>query len=116
MIRSRIFWCCGFASVFADLAENRVLFATPGGDYGVWEVISEELLRRNGHPHALVYAAMDMSPACQRGGCENCRNAQVVFDKFHVMKLLGVCVTCRCSSPVALGFCPHPSLRYAASE
>lgn len=81
-----------YLSVFADLAENRVLFATPGRDHSVWEAFSDELLRRNGHPHALVYAAMDMSPAYQRGVRENCRNAQVVFDKFHVMKLLGECV------------------------
>ena len=29
---------------------------------------------------------MDMSPAYQSGVADNCRNAQVVFDKFHVIK------------------------------
>ena len=29
---------------------------------------------------------MDMSQAYQAGVAENCRNAQVVFDKFHVVK------------------------------
>jgi len=30
--------------------------------------------------------SMDMSPAYQAGVAENCRNAQVVFDKFHVVQ------------------------------
>ena len=29
---------------------------------------------------------MDMSPAYKSGVAEHCRNAQVVFDKFHIIK------------------------------
>ena len=45
--------------------------------------------RRNGHPHAITYAAIDMGLAYQSGVRENCRDAEIVFDKFHVMKLIG---------------------------
>ena len=34
----------------------------------------------------ITQVSMDMSPAYQRGVADNCRNAQVVFDKFHVIK------------------------------
>jgi transposase len=46
---------------------------------------SQALQAHNGHPHAVTGVAMDVSPANVRGGQENCRNAQIVFDKFHVI-------------------------------
>ena len=52
------------------------------------ERFCEDLQRRNGHPHAITYAAIDMGLAYQ-AACENCRDAEIVFDKFHVMKLIG---------------------------
>ena len=51
--------------------------------------LREDLQRRNGHPHAITYAAIDMGLAYQSGVRENCRDAEIVFDKFHVMKLIG---------------------------
>ena len=44
------------------------------------------LEKHNGHRHAITQASMDMSQAYQSGVAKNCRNAQVVFDKFHVVK------------------------------
>ena len=52
------------------------------------ERFCEDLQRRNGHPHAITYAAIDMGLAYQSGVRENCRDAEIVFDKFHVMKLI----------------------------
>jgi transposase len=75
-----------YISVFADLVRKRVLFATEGKDHSTWVSFLEALERHNGHRHAITQASMDMSPAYQRGVAENCRNAQVVFDKFHVIK------------------------------
>ncbi len=75
-----------YISVFADLLAKRVLFATEGKDRETWARFVEALEKHNGHRHAITQASMDMSPAYQRGVAENCRNAQVVFDKFHVIK------------------------------
>lgn len=75
-----------YISVFADLVKKRVLFATEGRDQETWLEFVEALERHNGHRHALTPVSMDMSPAYQRGVADNCRNAQVVFDKFHVIK------------------------------
>jgi len=75
-----------YITVFADLVAKRVLFATEGKDKGTWEKFIEALEKHNGHRHGITQASMDMSKAYQAGVAENCRNAQVVFDKFHVIK------------------------------
>ena len=75
-----------YVSVFADLVAKRVLFATEGKDKATWVKFVETLEKHNGHRHAITQASMDMSKAYQAGVAENCRNAQVVFDKFHVIK------------------------------
>ena len=75
-----------YISVFADLVRKRVLFATEGKDQETWLKFVEALEKHNGHRHAITQASMDMSQAYQVGVAENCRNAQVVFDKFHVIK------------------------------
>jgi transposase len=75
-----------YVSVFADLVAKRVLFATEGKDAQTWTQFVGALEAHNGHRHAITQASMDMSQAYQKGVAENCRNAQVVFDKFHVIK------------------------------
>jgi transposase len=74
-----------YLSVFADLVGKRVLFATEGRDHWVWDAFVAVLEQHNGHRHAITQVSMDMSPAYQQGVRESCRNAQVVFDKFHVI-------------------------------
>ena len=66
-----------------------MVYAVKGKDKSTWERFCEDLQRRNGHPHAITYAAIDMGLAYQSGVRENCRDAEIVFDKFHVMKLIG---------------------------
>lgn len=75
-----------YLSVFADLVEKRVLFATEGRDQGTWLKFVEALEKHNGHRQAITQVSQDMSPAYERGVQDNCRNAQVVFDKFHVVQ------------------------------
>ena len=75
-----------YLTVFADLLAKRVLFATPGKDASVWEAFAAELLRHNGHPKAIQYVAIDMSRAYIKGVSNNLGNAQVVYDKFHVIQ------------------------------
>jgi transposase len=75
-----------YISVFADLAGRSVIFATEGKDKETWFKFVEALEKHNGHRHASTEASMDMSQAYQVGVAETCRNAQVVFDKFHVIK------------------------------
>jgi len=74
-----------YLTVFVDLQAKRVLLAVEGKDAGVWERFAEELAKHNGHPKAITRVAIDMSPAYAKGVRENFGNAQVVFDKFHVV-------------------------------
>jgi transposase len=75
-----------YISVFADMVKKRVLFATEGRGGGTWATFVEALEKHNGHRHAITQASLDMSRAYQKGVRENCHNAQVVFDKFHVIR------------------------------
>jgi transposase len=75
-----------YISVFADLLAKRVIFATEGKDKETLVRFVEALEKHNGHRHAITQVSMDMSVAYQAGVKDNCRNAQVVFDKFHVIK------------------------------
>ncbi len=76
-----------YLSVFADLMAKRVLFATEGRDAATWGRFVDELEKHNGHRHSITEVSMDMSRPYQSGVAANCRNAQVVFDKFHVIAL-----------------------------
>lgn len=78
-----------YVSVFADLVQKRGLFASEGKDHTTWEAFVAALEEHNGHRHALTQVSMDMSPAYQKGVRDTCRNAQVVFDQFHVIAHAG---------------------------
>jgi transposase len=81
-----------YISVFADLSEKRVMFATEGNDSQTWVQFLEAFEQHNGDRRGITQAVMDMSAAYQKGVRENCRNAQVVFDKFHVIQNLNKAV------------------------
>ena len=74
-----------YLTVFVDLVAKRVLLAVEGKDAGTWERFADQLVKHNGHPKAITQIAIDMSPAYWRGVRENFGNAQIVFDKFHVV-------------------------------
>jgi transposase len=73
-------------TVFADLVAKRVIFATPGKGASVWAAFAAELLRHNGHPKAIQHVAIEISAAYAKGVSDNLGNAQVVYDKFHVIQ------------------------------
>jgi transposase len=75
-----------YISVFADLVRKRVLFATEGKDQDTWVRFITALEAHNGHRHGIQQASMDMSLGYRAGVAACCRHAQVVFDKFHVLK------------------------------
>lgn len=74
-----------YLTVFADLVGRSVLFATPGKDSQTWAQFIKALAAHNGHPHALTSVSMDMSKAYAKGVRDHCRNARIVYDKFHVI-------------------------------
>jgi transposase len=75
-----------YITVFADLFNKRVLFGTEGKDASVWERFAQEFGLHNGHPKSVTQVAIDMSRAFIKGVRENFGNAELVFDKFHVIQ------------------------------
>ena len=75
-----------YLTVFCDLVKKRVLFACEGKEAKAWEAFAQALCEHNGDPRAITQASIDMSAAYIKGVKENCRNAEVVFDKFHVIR------------------------------
>jgi transposase len=81
-----------YLTVFADLERRRVLFGTEGKDAQAWGRFIDDLEKHNGHRHGILEVSMDMSPAYQKGVSDYCRNARVVFDKYHVIANVGLAV------------------------
>jgi transposase len=76
-----------YASVFADAQKREVLFATPTKEDLTWWRFAEDLRAHGGDPEAIAWASIDMSQSYQAGARRYAPNAQLVFDKFHVIKL-----------------------------
>ncbi|MEI8191930.1 MAG: ISL3 family transposase [candidate division NC10 bacterium] len=74
-----------YVSVFADMEERKVLFATEGKDAETWKSFREDLEVHGGKAASIEEVSMDMSPAYIKGAGEQCPQASVVFDKFHVV-------------------------------
>ena len=71
--------------MFADLLAMEAFFATLEMDATVWGMFAVEFLRHNGHPKASYCVAIEMSAASNKGVSGNHGNAQLVYDKFHVI-------------------------------
>lgn len=81
-----------YLSVFADLEAKRVLYATEGKDAPTWDRFAGELPKHNAHARQIKQVSIDMSPPYRKGARENCPNAEIVFDRFHVMRNVGKAV------------------------
>lgn len=78
-----------YLTIFADLVNKRVVYATEGKDPTTFTRFAEEILKHNGHPKAVE---MVMSNAYQKGAKEHLGNAEIVFDPFHVSALVSEAV------------------------
>ena len=81
-----------YVSVFVDLDESSVIYATEGKDSKTVESFKDDLQKHNGEPEQIKDICCDMSPAFIKGTEENFTNAVITFDKFHVMKLVNEAV------------------------
>jgi transposase len=75
-----------YITLFMDLDDPRVLFATEGKDAGTVETFATDLENHCGDPRAITEATMDMSRAFINGTEDHLPGAEITFDRFHVMK------------------------------
>ncbi len=81
-----------YISLFVDLDESKVLFATEGKDAKTVAAFSDDLKEHGGDPAQIEEVCCDMSPAFINGIENNFENAHITFDRFHVMKVVNEAV------------------------
>ena len=77
-----------YMTLFVDLLRRRVLFATEGKDAATVAGFAEDLAAHGADPEAVAEVCIDMSPAFIAGTAKSLPNAQITFDKFHLVKLI----------------------------
>lgn len=74
-----------YITLVADADERRVLFVTEGKDANTIEEFVADFPEHGGDPQAIQSISIDMSPAFIKGVTDYLPNAQITFDKFHVI-------------------------------
>lgn len=77
-----------YVTVFSDLDERKVVFATEGKDAKTIERFGKELGAHQASAEQIQEVTMDMSPAFISGVAQTFPDAEITFDKFHVIKHL----------------------------
>ena len=78
-----------YVSLFVDIDERRVLFVADGKDADTVAAFADDLEAHNSDASHVKEVCIDMSKAFIAGVTENLTEAEITFDKFHVMKLIG---------------------------
>ncbi|VAW85581.1 Mobile element protein, partial [hydrothermal vent metagenome] len=77
-----------YITLFCDMDERNLLFATEGKDKATVEAFREDFEAHNGCAKKVTQVSCDMSPAFISGVTSALPEAEITFDKFHVVKLL----------------------------
>jgi len=77
-----------YVTLFVDIDQARVLFATEGRDANTIAAFADDLAAHGGDPEAIGEVCIDMSPAFIKGVGESLPNAAIPFDKFHAVKIV----------------------------
>jgi transposase len=77
-----------YITLFADIDQARVLFATEGKDAATVAAFADDLAAHGGNAEAIEEVCIDMSPAFIKGVAENLPEAAITFDKFHAVKII----------------------------
>jgi transposase len=77
-----------YITQFVDLDKSRTVFVTEGKNAATIEKFVEELEKKNGKKENIELVSMDMSPAFISGVMDKLPHSQIVFDKFHLVKML----------------------------
>ena len=74
-------------SLFVDMARRKVVYVADGKDAATVKEFADFLEAHGGRREAVTDASIDMGAAFEAGIKENFPNAEITFDKFHVIKL-----------------------------
>jgi transposase len=78
----------GVFTLFVDIGQARVLFATEGCDAATAAKFADDLTVHGGDPDQISEVCIDMSPAFSKGTAGSLPKAAVTFDRFHGVKIV----------------------------
>jgi len=81
-----------YVTLFVDLDARRSLYVTEGKDSLTVERFTEDFRKHKGDPHDVKEVSCDMSPAFIKGVDSFLPEAQITFDKFHLLKIINEAV------------------------
>lgn len=81
-----------YVSFFFDMTEKKILFGTSGKDKATVKAFCDDFESHGGSPIAVTQACSDMSTAFISGTREHFPNADITFDKFHIVKIVNEAV------------------------
>lgn len=81
-----------YITLGVDMATKKTVFVGHGKDANVIAEMKTELLEHGCNTEEIERTSIDMSPAFISGVTEHFPHASIVFDKFHVMKILNEAV------------------------
>lgn len=76
-----------YITVVHDLQAKRLLFATPGRDHSTLDAFAKDLHAHGGDTQNIKHACIDMSAAYAKGIAQSLPQAQISYDRFHVVAL-----------------------------
>lgn len=75
-----------YITQFVDLETRETIFVCPGKDSGAFKSFCDWLVEHGGDPSVIEVVAMDMSAAFTSGCMIYLPQAQIVYDKFHLVQ------------------------------
>ena len=81
-----------YISLFVDLEQKKTIFVTEGKDHSTVKRFAEMLEDCGGKADNIKDVSCDMSPAFIKGVREELPEADITFDKFHVLKIINEAV------------------------
>jgi transposase len=81
-----------YVTLFVDMNERKTLFITEGRSHATVKAFSEDLIAHHAEPAQISEVSCDMSPAFIKGVQDYLPNANITFDKFHIIKIINEAV------------------------
>jgi transposase len=81
-----------YVTLFVDLDQKKTIFVTEGKDKETVEAFAKDLKAHKGDAKNITEVSCDMSPSFISGVTENLPDAYIVFDRFHIMKIINEAV------------------------
>ena len=81
-----------YITTVVNLDTNKTIFVTEGKSAETLENFKTYFKEHNGAPHKITDVSIDMSKAFIKGINENFPNAEITFDKFHIIKIINKAV------------------------